>query len=139
MDSVRANAGRNNLDFASERHFKKRTHRAVDKAADQDFLVLGAAFALDKASGDFSGGIKFFVVFNSNRNVVHSFNYRARSANCGDYRSSGELGIDAAVGLLADFSGFKNQFLVADFVSHSFYRQFFFLFIFFSVLRSGAH
>src|SRR5690606_20775567 len=51
----------------------QRANRAVDQTADQDRVVTGAAFTLNKtAAADLAGCIEFLFVINAQRKVVHA-------------------------------------------------------------------
>ena len=122
VNAVGGNAGRHDLNFASERHFEQRPHRPVDKARDEDLFILRPPFPLYKAAGNLSRSVKFFVVIDGDRNIIHTLDRIVRCAHRRNDRRSAPLSEYAAVCLFAYPSRLQNQVGVSDSRSYSLYH-----------------
>ena len=125
MNTIARNTGWNNLKFVTKRWLKKRAHRAVNKAANQNFLVLWPSLSLNKATRNLSGSIEFFVILNSYRHKILTFRYSRRSTNSCNNSGSAPLSVNTSISLFTDFSSFKDEIGISKFVGYSFYRHHF--------------
>ena len=104
---------------------KERANGTVDLAADQDFTFTGAAFALDKTSGNSAPGIGIFAVIDGQREKVSPARPRLRvGAGGGEHHILADAHHDGAVCLLGQFSGFKTDGLAVDEVDGGFLLHF---------------
>ena len=113
------------LNFVVEAFGEQRTDRAVDQTAGQGLQFAGAAFALEKAAGDFAGGVGFFgVIHRQGEEVLTGF-----GVSLGDHGGEhhGVIDVDqhSAGSLAGDFAGLHGDRVRApleglgDFVEHA--------------------
>src|SRR6266478_4764455 len=93
---------------------EERAHGAVNQAGGEDFFFGGAAFALEKTTGNFSGGVSIFAVVNGERQEVAVVHLRGHASGSQDNGVAVARG-NGAIGLLGDFSSFENQRASTDF------------------------
>ena len=108
---VGGNTGWYNLNLTAKGYLEQGAHGAVNKAGNENFLVLWATFTLNKSTGNLSSGVVFFVVINSYGNKIKSLTSLAGSTGCGNNGGTAKLSVDRTVGLLCQTTSFQNQFL----------------------------
>ncbi len=102
------------LSFVAPGFGEERAHRAVNQTGGEDFFFGGAAFALEKTTGNFSGGVSVFAVVNGERQEVAVVHLRGHASSSQDDGVAVARG-NGAIGLLGDFSSFENQRASTDF------------------------
>src|SRR3546814_17390513 len=70
---------RDHIDFVIETFWEQRADGTVDQAAGQRFLFSRAAFPLEKAARNASGGREFFLIMNGKGEKVLPFRSEERS------------------------------------------------------------
>ena len=101
------------LHFVEEAIREQRADRAVDQAANQNFTVGRAAFALEEATGDATGSVGFFLVVDGQREeILAGFDFRL--GDDGD-QHHGVFNVDdnGAASLAGDFAGFQGDLMAA--------------------------
>ena len=112
--AVRGKHHGDDLRFIAPGFGKQRAQRAVDHARSQNFALRGAPFALEKAAGNFSGGIGVFAVVHGERKKIAVIRLGIHAG--GDQHDGIAIARqNGAVGLLGNFSGFQSQRASADF------------------------
>ena len=99
--------GDDDLGFVAPAIDEQRTHRAVDQAGDQRFLLGRPAFALEVAAGNASRGVGLFDVVHRQGQEVDAFARRLGGDHAGEHDGLAIGGDDGAVGLAGDLAGFK--------------------------------
>jgi hypothetical protein len=112
--AVRGEDHGDDLSFIAPGLGEERAHGTVDQAGGEDFFFGRTAFALEEATGDFSGGVSVFAIVDSERQKVAVVHLRSHASGGQDdgvavARSYG------AIGLLGDFPGFEDERASSDF------------------------
>ena len=101
------------VNFIKEAFGEQGANRAINQAAGQRFKFARTAFALEKATGDFSSGVAFLKVINSQREKILS-GFAFGLADHGR-QNDGSIHIEqhCSGGLASDFAGFHGHGVVA--------------------------
>src|SRR5882762_3220626 len=106
--TVRGEHHGDNLGFIAPRFREERAHRAINQPGSENFFFRGAAFALEEAAGNFSGGVGVFAAVHSKWKKIAVIHRRGHASGGQDDGVAVARG-NGAVGLLCDFSGFEDE------------------------------
>ena len=112
--AVRGEHHRDDLCFIAPGFGEQRAHGAVDQARGENFFFRRAAFALEEATGDFSGGIGVFAIVDGQRKKIAVVG-RGRHASRGEHDGVTVARGDGAIRLLGNLSSFENEGASPDF------------------------
>ena len=118
---------RNDLHLVDEAFRKQRPDRTVDQSGGQGFLFAGAAFPLEEAAGNPSGGVGLFLVIDGEREKI-AFPGDFPDPDCGhEHHGAIHVHHHGGIGLAGDFARFEsyNMVTVAEIVSESEGSRFF--------------
>jgi hypothetical protein len=111
----RARAACRSPDFVVETFREQRADRAVDQAGGQRFFFGRTAFALEEATGDFTGGEGLFLIVNREREEI-DIRLRGFLGNHGAEHSGVAVrGEHGAIGLTGDAAGFEGEHAATPF------------------------
>src|SRR6267378_3500639 len=115
--AVRGEHHGDNLGFIAPGFGEERAHGTVNQPGSENFFFRGAAFALEEAAGNFSGGVSVFAVVHRERKKIAIIHRRGHASGGQDDRVA-VAGGNGAVRLLCDFSGFEDERPSSDFDGH---------------------
>ena len=95
--------------------WKQRADRAVNQPAHQRFIFAWAAFAFEVTTGDFTGGIGFFLVIHGQREKIPARRRLFGGDDRGKHDAFAVGGHDSAVSLAGDLARFEDERTTAPF------------------------
>src|SRR5690606_27281634 len=120
---------RDHVDLVVEPFREQRADRAVDQTAGECFLFGGAAFTLEEAARDASGGGELFLVVHGQGEEILSFLDRLGGGNGAQHHGFAVSGEDRPVSLTGNAAGFQSEGLSAPLQRYGFRVEHWFSFV----------
>src|SRR5690606_30306151 len=111
---------RDHVDLVVEPFREQRADRAVDQTAGECFLFGGAAFTLEEAARDASGGGELFLVVHGQGEEILSFLDRLGGGNGAQHHGFAVSGEDRPISLTGNAAGFQSEGLSAPLQRYGF-------------------